>query len=275
MDAAAPGLLVAQAIGRVATTSTRSCSAGRPASPGRFRSAPQHRPAGYLGYATFQPTFLYELIFDLALAAVLVRLIHHRRIGAPGIFALYVAGYSAFRIFEELLRVDPAHHILGERLNFWVACISHAGGYRMVRVHATRRARARRPRSRGRGRSQQACSAAAKRMAPRPGGTPRAAAFRSRCHPSSVIVRAPRPDRSASALLTVGRRATIRSRIPHESGARQEHPVGRLRPQRPARCQKRLCRRTSTRGGSAIAIITARSRERSIVRATSCPAISG
>jgi prolipoprotein diacylglyceryltransferase len=78
---------------------------------------------GYLGYSTFQPTFLYELIFDLALAAALVWLIHHRRIRAPGIFALYVTGYSAFRIFEELLRVDPAHHFLGERLNFWVACV--------------------------------------------------------------------------------------------------------------------------------------------------------
>jgi prolipoprotein diacylglyceryltransferase len=76
-----------------------------------------------LGYSTFQPTFLYELIWDLALAATLVWLIHHKRIRAPGIFALYVTGYSAFRIFEELLRVDPAHHILGERLNFWVASL--------------------------------------------------------------------------------------------------------------------------------------------------------
>ena len=63
------------------------------------------------------------MIWDLALAATLVWLTHHKRIRAPGIFALYVAGYSAFRIFEELLRVDPAHHILGERLNFWVASL--------------------------------------------------------------------------------------------------------------------------------------------------------
>ena len=46
---------------------------------------------------------------------------HHRRIRPPGLFALYVAGYSAFRIFEELLRTDPAHHIFGLRLNFFVA----------------------------------------------------------------------------------------------------------------------------------------------------------
>jgi prolipoprotein diacylglyceryltransferase len=78
---------------------------------------------GYIHYATFQPTFLYEIIWDLALAAFLVWLGHHRKIRPPGLFALYVTGYSAFRIFEESLRVDPAHHFLGQRLNFWVACV--------------------------------------------------------------------------------------------------------------------------------------------------------
>ena len=81
-----------------------------------------------MAYSTFQPTFLYELIWDLALAAALVWLIRHRQIRAPGIFALYVTGYSAFRVFEELLRVDPAHHILGERLNFWVASLLALAG---------------------------------------------------------------------------------------------------------------------------------------------------
>jgi prolipoprotein diacylglyceryl transferase len=128
MDATAPGLLVAQAIGRVGNYFNQELFGGPTKLPWALQISPQHRPAGYLAYSTFQPTFLYELIFDLALAAVLVWLIHHRRIRAPGIFALYVAGYSAFRIFEELLRVDPAHHILGERLNFWVACILTLAG---------------------------------------------------------------------------------------------------------------------------------------------------
>jgi len=106
-----------------------------------------HRPAGYAGFATFEPTFLYELIFDLALAGALVWLIHHRHLLAPGIFALYVIGYSAFRIFEETQRVDPAHHILGERLNFWVSCLLTLAGLawfiwtqspgRRARAHAT------------------------------------------------------------------------------------------------------------------------------------------
>jgi len=63
-----------------------------------------------------------DAVWDLALAAFLVWLGHHRRIRPPGLFALYVTGYSAFRIFEESLRVDPAHYILGLRLNFYVAC---------------------------------------------------------------------------------------------------------------------------------------------------------
>lgn len=86
-------------------------------------------PAGLIGgrlysnYATFHPTFLYELIWDLALAAFLVWLGHHRKIRPPGLFALYVTGYSAFRVFEESIRVDPAHHILGLRLNLYVAAV--------------------------------------------------------------------------------------------------------------------------------------------------------
>ena len=97
--------------------------------PWGLQISPGHRPVGYLAYSTFQPTFLYELIWDLALAATLLWLVRHKQIRAPGIFALYVTGYSAFRIFEELLRVDPAHHILGERLNFWVASLLTIVGF--------------------------------------------------------------------------------------------------------------------------------------------------
>jgi prolipoprotein diacylglyceryltransferase len=53
---------------------------------------------------------------------------HRRRIRPPGLFALYVAGYSAFRIFEETLRVDPAHHFLGVRLNLYVAVVVMLAG---------------------------------------------------------------------------------------------------------------------------------------------------
>ena len=121
LDAAAPGLLVAQAIGRIGNYFNQELFGGPTNLPWGLEISPAHRPAGYLQYATFHPTFLYELIWNLALAAVLIWLGRRRVIRAPGLFALYVAGYSGFRIFEELLRVDPAHHLLGLRLNLYVA----------------------------------------------------------------------------------------------------------------------------------------------------------
>jgi prolipoprotein diacylglyceryl transferase len=128
MDAAAPGLLVAQAIGRIGNYFNQELFGGPTTLPWGLEIDPAHRPVGYERYATFQPTFLYELIFDLALAGVLIALGQSRRVRAPGLFALYVAGYSGFRIFEELLRVDPSHRILGLRLNFYVASLLTVAG---------------------------------------------------------------------------------------------------------------------------------------------------
>jgi prolipoprotein diacylglyceryl transferase len=121
MDCVAPGLLVAQAIGRVGNWFNQELFGGPTSLPWGLEIDPEHRPAGYANDATFHPTFLYEIIWNLGLAALLVWLGHHRRIRPPGLFALYVAGYSLGRIWSELLRVDPAHRILGMRLNFWVA----------------------------------------------------------------------------------------------------------------------------------------------------------
>jgi len=121
MDATAPGLLVAQAVGRVGNYFNQELFGGPTTLPWALRISPSHRPAGYVANPTFHPTFLYELLWNLLLAGALVWLGHRRRIRAPGLFALYVAGYSAFRIIEELLRVDPAHHLFGLRLNLYVA----------------------------------------------------------------------------------------------------------------------------------------------------------
>ena len=123
MDAVAPALLVAQAVGRIGNYFNQELF-GRPTGlPWGLQIAPAHRPPGYAAFGTFQPTFLYELIFDLLLAAALVWLGHHRGIRPPGLFALYVAGYSAFRIFEESLRIDSSVHVLGLRLNFYIATV--------------------------------------------------------------------------------------------------------------------------------------------------------
>jgi prolipoprotein diacylglyceryl transferase len=128
MDAAAPALLVAQAIGRVGNYFNQELFGGPTTLPWGLEISPAHRPIGYAQYATFHPTFLYELIWNLLLAGVLVWLGRRRSIRAPGLFALYVTGYSFARIGEELLRVDPAHYILGLRLNFYVASILCVAG---------------------------------------------------------------------------------------------------------------------------------------------------
>jgi len=127
-DAMAPGLLVAQGIGRIGNYFNKELF-GRPTTlPWGLEIPYQYRvsggiPARYLNAATFQPTFLYELIFDVAWACVLIWLGHHRKIKPPGLFALYVFGYSAYRIFEESLRVDSSVYIGGLRLNLYIASV--------------------------------------------------------------------------------------------------------------------------------------------------------
>jgi prolipoprotein diacylglyceryl transferase len=127
-DAVTPGLLVAQSFGRIGNYFNQELF-GKPSKlPWALEISPIHRPPHYTQFATFQPTFLYEIIWNLSLAAFLVWLGHHRKIKPPGLFALYVAGYSGFRIFEETLRIDYSQYILGMRLNFWIALIGTVAG---------------------------------------------------------------------------------------------------------------------------------------------------
>jgi prolipoprotein diacylglyceryl transferase len=139
MDVAVPGILVAQAIGRIGNYFNQELFGGPTSLPWAVRIDPAYRPDGYTHFATFHPTFLYELVFDLALAGTLVWLGRRRAVRPPGLFALYVAGYSAFRLFEESLRIDPAQHILGLRLNFYVAAALMLGGLVwFARLHGSR-----------------------------------------------------------------------------------------------------------------------------------------
>ena len=128
MDCAAPGLLCAQAIGRIGNYFNQELF-GKPTKlPWALEISPAHRPPGYTQFATFQPTFLYEMIWNLLLAGVLAWLVRRHRFRAPGVFALYVAGYSAFRLFEENLRIDYSNYFLGMRLNFWIALLLMLAG---------------------------------------------------------------------------------------------------------------------------------------------------
>ena len=123
MDAVAPALLVAQGIGRIGNYFNKELFGGPTSLPWGLQIPLAYRPAGYTAFAYFQPTFLYELIWDFALAAFLVWLGHHRDIKPQGLFALYVAGYSGYRIFEETIRIDSSAHFLGLRLNFFIALV--------------------------------------------------------------------------------------------------------------------------------------------------------
>jgi prolipoprotein diacylglyceryl transferase len=123
MDVAAPGLLVAQAIGRIGNYFNQELFGAPSSLPWALKIDPAHRPFGYLHVPTFEPTFLYEMIWNLAAAAFLIWLGQRRRIRPPGVFALYVAAYSGFRIFEETQRIDYSNYLLGMRVNFWVALV--------------------------------------------------------------------------------------------------------------------------------------------------------
>lgn len=122
LSCAAPAIPVAQAIGRWGNWWNQELF-GRPTSlPWALQvSDDVARKAGYAAGTTFHPTFLYESIGCLVLAWLLIR--WERRVSPRRgrLLALYAAGYSTMRFFIEGLRVDPAHHVGGLRLNQWVA----------------------------------------------------------------------------------------------------------------------------------------------------------
>jgi prolipoprotein diacylglyceryl transferase len=123
MDAVAPGLLLAQGIGRWGNYWNQELF-GKPTDlPWGLEIAPENRPTRYLDDPTFHPTFLYEFIYDVGLTGVLIWIGWRFRIRPPALFALYVAFYTFGRFFEELLRVDPAHDIGPLRLNAWVSIV--------------------------------------------------------------------------------------------------------------------------------------------------------
>jgi prolipoprotein diacylglyceryl transferase len=128
-DAIAPALLVAQAIGRVGNYFNQELF-GRPTDlPWALEIDAEHRPDGFLEFETFHPTFLYEALWNLALAALIVvvggRLTRGSARGAQ--FALYVMGYTVGRLMIELVRIDPATELFGQRINVWTSIVVFLG----------------------------------------------------------------------------------------------------------------------------------------------------
>jgi len=121
LDALAPGILLAQAIGRLGNWFNAELF-GRPTDlPWALEIPQSKRPSNYEAFETFHPTFLYELMWCTLIATVLILV---RKKLAPGqIFSAYVALYSAGRLLIEIIRIDEANTIAGVRVNVWVSAI--------------------------------------------------------------------------------------------------------------------------------------------------------
>ena len=121
LDALAPGILIAQAIGRIGNWFNGELF-GRPFSgPWALEIPLSKRPIGYLEFETFHPTFLYEAIWCLLVAALLIWLTPKLKAGQG--FAIYVALYCVGRFGIESLRIDDANEIFGLRVNLWTSLI--------------------------------------------------------------------------------------------------------------------------------------------------------
>ncbi len=125
LDALAPALAVAQAIGRVGNWFNQELY-GRPTDlPWALEIDQAHRVAGYGLTETFHPTFAYEALWNLALAATLVWVVPKAlpRLRTGYLFAAYVFGYTAGRLWIELLRIDNATELGGLRINVWTSIV--------------------------------------------------------------------------------------------------------------------------------------------------------
>lgn len=121
MDALAPGILFAQAIGRLGNWFNGELF-GRPTKLPWALSIPRDlRPEGFGSFATFHPTFLYELLWCAFIAIVLI--VVGKRLLPGQVFTSYVALYSFGRLFIESLRIDQANTIAGLRVNIWISAI--------------------------------------------------------------------------------------------------------------------------------------------------------
>jgi prolipoprotein diacylglyceryl transferase len=147
MDCVAPGLLVAQGIGRLGNWWNQELYGKPTGLPWGLQIDLGHRVGSYVNPSTtFHPTFLYELMWDLLAAGLLLLIARRFVIRPPGLFALYVSLYCFGRFWIEMLRIDPAHHLAGLRLNDWVALLGVLVGLVwFVRTQRDRRPRQRRP----------------------------------------------------------------------------------------------------------------------------------
>ncbi len=122
-DALAPGLLLAQAIGRWGNWFNVELF-GRPSKlPWALEVPISSRPHGYENFATFHPTFLYESLWCLTGAALIFFMPKLRALEPGKAFLGYLTYYCLGRLGIESLRIDQAHHVAGLRVNIWISLI--------------------------------------------------------------------------------------------------------------------------------------------------------
>ena len=139
-DAAAPGLVLAQAIGRWGNYFNQELFGGPTRLPWGLLIDPAHRPPDTPLVAAYQPTFLYESLWDVGVVVLLIWAERRFRLRNGRLFALYVAAYTVGRAWVEALRVDHANHILGLRLNDWTSLLVFLGAvtFLLLRRHEPR-----------------------------------------------------------------------------------------------------------------------------------------
>jgi prolipoprotein diacylglyceryl transferase len=127
-DALAPGLLVAQAIGRLGNWFNQELF-GSPTTLvwGLRVDDSVALAAGHPAGTLFHPTFLYEIVWNLAGAALLIWADRRFKLGYGRVFLLYIVVYTSGRLWIEMLRIDPAHAFLGVRINVWTSILLGVG----------------------------------------------------------------------------------------------------------------------------------------------------
>lgn len=122
-DAGAPGVILAQAIGRLGNWFNQELFGGPTTRPWGLEIDPVNRPDGFEQFATFHPTFAYEMLWNLAGVLFLLWAERRFRLAHGRLFALYVAYYCAGRLWIEHLRIDPVNTVAGLRLNEYTSVI--------------------------------------------------------------------------------------------------------------------------------------------------------
>jgi prolipoprotein diacylglyceryl transferase len=135
-DALAPGIVLAQALGRMGNYFNQELYGRATDLPWAVEIDRAHRPDATLDLTTYHPTFLYELLWDVGVAVLVIWADRRFRLGHGRAFALYVAAYTVGRGWIEGLRVDPANDVLGLRLNEWTSLVVFLGAVTYIVVSA-------------------------------------------------------------------------------------------------------------------------------------------